>query len=275
MSFKIISDSSSNILELSTPNYSSVPLKILLGDKEYVDNTELDVKGFVEEMSTSKEKCSTSCPNVFDWLAAFEGANEIFAVTITSKLSGSYSSAVQAKEQYIASHPDAKVCIIDSFSAGAEMELLVEELISLREKGVSFEEAEEAIKKYSEKSRLLFSLQSLRNLAKNGRVSNATAKIAGVLGIRIVGMATDGVLNPLHKCRGEKKALEAIKEEMLKLGYKGGKLRIAHCENIESAKEIINKIKAIYPKCDAKITECTALCSFYAERGGLLLGFET
>ena len=99
--------------------------------------------------------------------------------------------------------------------------------------------------------------------------------IAGVLGIRIVGMATEGTLDPLHKCRGEKKALEAIKEEMLKLGYKGGKLRVAHCENIESAKEIINKIKVIYPNCDTKITKCTALCSFYAERGGLLLGFET
>ena len=74
MSFKIISDSSSNVLDLPIENYCSVPLKIILGDKEYVDNTELDVKSFVEEMSTSKEKCSTSCPNVFDWLDAFEGA---------------------------------------------------------------------------------------------------------------------------------------------------------------------------------------------------------
>lgn len=275
MSFRIISDSSANVLELSAENYCSVPLKIILGDKEFVDNKELNVAAFVEEMSISKEKCGTSCPNVFDWLEAFGEEREIFAVTITGNLSGSYSAAVQAREEYIKDHPNAKVCIVDSLSAGPEMELLVEKLVELREAGLSFEETEKKIKVYSEKCRLLFSLQSLRNLAKNGRVSNTVAKIAGVLGIRVVGMAKEGVLHPLHKCRGERKALEAIKEEMISLGYKGGKLFIAHCENIESAKEIIDKIKAVFPKCKAKVTECTALCSFYAERGGLLVGFET
>ena len=275
MSFKIIADSSANIWELPDENYSSVPLKIILGEKEYVDIKGLDVASFVEEMSTSKEKCGTSCPNVFDWLEAFGDEKEIFVVTITSKLSGSYSAAVQAREDYINNNPDAKVCVIDSLSAGPEMGLIVEKLLEFDAQGFSFEEAEKEIKKYSEKTQLLFSLQSLRNLAKNGRVSNTVARIAGVLGIRVVGMAKTGVLEPLHKCRGEKKALEAIKEEMLKLGYKGGKLRITHCENSESAKEIVGKIKEKFADIDVKIAECTALCSFYAERGGLLIGFET
>lgn len=275
MSFKIIADSSANIWELPDENYSSVPLKIILGEKEYVDVKGLDVASFVEEMSISKEKCGTSCPNVFDWLEAFGDEKEIFVVTITSKLSGSYSAAVQAREDYINNNPDAKVCVIDSLSAGPEMGLIVEKLLEFDAQGLSFEEAEKEIKKYSEKTQLLFSLQSLRNLAKNGRVSNTVARIAGVLGIRVVGMAKTGVLEPLHKCRGEKKALEAIKEEMLKLGYKGGKLRIAHCENSDSAKEIVRKIKEIFADIDVKIAECTALCSFYAERGGLLIGFET
>ena len=275
MSFKIIADSSANIWELPDENYSSVPLKIILGEKEYVDVKGLDVASFVEEMSISKEKCGTSCPNVFDWLEAFGDEKEIFVVTITSKLSGSYSAAVQAREDYINNNPDAKVCVIDSLSAGPEMGLIVEKLLEFDAQGLSFEEAEKEIKKYSEKTQLLFSLQSLRNLAKNGRVSNTVARIAGVLGIRVVGMAKTGVLEPLHKCRGEKKALEAITEEMLKLGYKGGKLRIAHCENSDSAKEIVRKIKEIFADIDVKIAECTALCSFYAERGGLLIGFET
>ena len=275
MSFKIIADSSANIWELPDENYSSVPLKIILGEKEYVDVKGLDVASFVEEMSISKEKCGTSCPNVFDWLEAFGDEKEIFVVTITSKLSGSYSAAVQAREDYINNNPDAKVCVIDSLSAGPEMGLIVEKLLEFDAQGLSFEEAEKEIKKYSEKTQLLFSLQSLRNLAKNGRVSNTVARIAGVLGIRVVGMAKTGVLEPLHKCRGEKKALEAIKEEMLNLGYKGGKLRIAHCENSDSAKEIVRKIKEIFADIDVKIAECTALCSFYAERGGLLIGFET
>lgn len=275
MSFKIISDSSSNILELSMSGFCSVPLKIILGDKEYVDNKLLDVSSFVEEMSVSKAKCSTSCPNVFDWLEAFGDAKEIFAVTITSNLSGSCSAAMQAKEEYLKTNPDARVCVVDSLSAGPEMQLLIEKLVELREKGVSFQEAEQQIAEYSKTTELIFSLQSLRNLAKNGRVSHTVAKIAGVLGIRVVGMAYEGVLNPLHKCRGERKALETLKQEMLNLGYKGGKIRIAHCENEESTNDIAEKIKATFPQSDVEIVKCTALCSFYAEKGGLLIGFET
>ena len=275
MSFKIVSDSSSNILKLPVADYRTVPLKIILGEKEYVDDKNLDVADMVEEMSRSKAKCSTSCPNMFDWLEAFEGSKEIFAITITSHLSGSYSAAMQAKDEYIKNNPDAKIYVIDSLSTGPEMQLIIEKLIELSESGASFEEAEETIKEYCKKTELLFSLESLRNLAKNGRVSPAVAKIAGVLGIRVVGKADEGVLNPLHKCRGEKKALETITEEILNMGFKGGKLRIAHCRNKEAAEKIVNNIKTTYPDCDIAIGGCTALCSFYAEKGGLLIGFET
>lgn len=275
MSFKIVSDSSSNLLELPVLDYCTVPLKIILGEKEYVDNKDLDVTAMVEEMSRSKAKCSTSCPNMFDWLEAFGDAKEIFATTITSHLSGSYSAALQASEEYVKNNPDAKVFVIDSLSTGPEMQLIIEKLIELSESGKSFEEAVETIREYCKKTELLFSLESLRNLAKNGRVSPAVAKIAGVLGIRVVGKADEGVLNPLHKCRGEKKAMETITEEIVNMGFNGGKLRIAHCQNKEAAKKITDNIKTKFPNCDISVGECTALCSFYAEKGGLLIGFET
>ena len=275
MNFKIVSDSSSNILEWSQKDYCTVPLKIILGEDEYVDNKDLDVANMVEAMSRSKAKCSTSCPNVFDWLDAFGDAKEIFAITITSHLSGSYSSALQAKEEYIKNNPNAKVYVIDSLSTGPEMQLIIEKLFELDENGATFEEAVETIKKYCQTTELLFSLESLRNLAKNGRVSPAVAKIAGVLGIRVVGKAENGELYPLHKCRGEKKAIETISEEILNLGFKGGKIRISHCQNIGAAEKIAENIKSKFPNCDIKIGECTALCSFYAEKGGLLIGLET
>lgn len=276
MSFKIISDSSSNLLSNEYDNFVSVPLKIILGEKEYTDNESLDVSQLVNEMATSKEKCSTSCPNVFDWLNAFEGSNEIFAVTITSSLSGSYSAAKQAEEDYLSSHPDAKICIIDSLTAGPEMELVIEKLIESRENGLSFEETEKLIKQYMKKTHLLVSLESLKNLAKNGRVSNTVAKIAGVLGIRVVGMASEkGTLEPIHKCRGEKKTLETLKDELLKFGYIGGKLRISYCENKNIAETFKNIVCGIFPNCNIKIRHCGGLCSFYAERGGMILGFET
>ena len=275
MSYRIVSDSSSNILKLDNADYKSVPLTVVLGEKQFVDDENLDVRAMVEEMSKSKEKCSTSCPNVFDWLEAFKGASECFAVTITSNLSGCYAAAVQAKNDFLNSNSDAKICVIDSLSTGPEMELIIEKLQELSGEGVGFEEAEKAVREYLEKTHLFVSLESLNNLAKNGRVSHTVAKIAGVLGIRVVGTASeDGYLEPIHKCRGEKKALETMKNEVLKKGFKGGKLRIAHCENPSAAEKFKNMILEVYPESDIKIRESTGLCSFYAEKGGCIIAFE-
>lgn len=276
MSYRIVADSSSNILKLENRDYKSVPLKILLGEKEFIDDENLNVKALVEEMSQSKEKCGTSCPNVFDWLNAFEGADECFAVTITSNLSGCYSAAVQAKNDFLKNNPNAKICVIDSLSTGPEMELIIEKLQELSDLGVEFEEAEKEIRKYMKKTHLFVSLESLTNLAKNGRVSHMTAKIAGVLGIRVVGTASDdGYLEPIHKCRGESKALEVMKKEILDKGFKGGKLRIAHCENPLAAEKFKNMILEVFKKSDIKIRKCAGLCSFYAERGGFIIAFDT
>ena len=123
--------------------------------------------------------------------------------------------------------------------------------------------------------KLFFILENLNNLAKNGRVSPAVAKIAGVLGIRIVGKADDGRLNPLHKCRGKDKSLQTIINDICGEGFKGGKLRIAHCDNEVNANIIKNKILEKYPQSDIQIIPCGGLCSFYAERGGVLVGFES
>ena len=125
------------------------------------------------------------------------------------------------------------------------------------------------------KTHLLFSLESLENLAKNGRVSKVVAKAAGILGIRVVGKASDvGTLQQMHKCRGEKKALATILEEMEKHGFTGGRVRIAHGLNENGAKEMLKVIEAAYPNVEATIVPFTGLCSFYAERGGIMVGFE-
>ena len=138
----------------------------------------------------------------------------------------------------------------------------------------TFEEIKEETKRYCEHTHLLFSLESLTNLARNGRVNPAVAKIAGVLGIRVVGAATEGVLDPLHKCRGEAKAMNTIYKEMKQRGYSGGKVGISHCYNTDAANFLKEKILADFPDAKVFIEPTTALCSFYAERGGLIIGFE-
>ena len=275
MKFKIVADSAANLFSLADIPFSYAPLKIITSEKEYVDTPDLDLTGMVNDLLTVKGKTGTSCPNVHEWLEAFEGAENVFAVTITSNLSGSYAAAVQAKEDYIKDNPGAKVCILDSLSAGPEMAMLVEKLREYILAGLSFEEIEEKILDYHKHTHLLFSLQSLVNLARNGRVNPAVAKVAGVLGIRVVGKASDvGTLEPLHKCRGEKRALETILSDMKSMGFCGKRARIAHCLNPESASQLTAMILAEFPGTDITILPCTALCSYYAEKGGLLIGFE-
>ncbi len=274
MTYKIVSDSSSNLLKWEKINYATTPLKIISSEKEYIDLANLDVRGMVDDLKTVKGVVRTSCPNTGEWIESFEGADCIFAITLTSNLSGCYNAAVLAKEQYIQEHPEVKIHVIDSYSTGGEMQLIIEKLEELISMGKSFEDITKEIEEYKDTTHLSFSLQSLTNLARNGRVNPAVAKIAGVLGIRIVGAAVEGVLDPGHKVRGEKKALSTIFDDMKKEGYTGGRVRINHCFNIESAESLKEKILSEFPDADINIIPCTALCSFYAEEGGLLVGFE-
>ena len=275
MSFKIVSDSSSNVFKFSGVDFESVPLKIITAKKEYVDDKNLDVETMVNEIRETKGKSGTSCPNIGDWLRAFGDAENIFAITITSKLSGSYASAEQAAKIHEEAHPGANVFVIDSLSTGGEMRLIIEFIRECILGGKSFEEIREDVKSYQERTKLLFSLQSLTNLARNGRVSPAVAKIAGVLGIRVLGAAKDGVLDPLHKIRGEAKTMEKMFEEMKERGDQGGKVRIDHCLNLGAAEMLKEKILGEFPKSDIVIGENGGLCSFYAERGGLIVGYES
>ena len=118
-------------------------------------------------------------------------------------------------------------------------------------------------------------LQSLRNLSLNGRVSPAVAKIAGVLKINLIGTASvDGELQPLTKARGMKKALREIVKQMEGMKYQGGRVVIDECENAIDAEKLKEAILASYPDADVTIRPMRGLCSFYAERGGLMIGFH-
>ena len=132
------------------------------------------------------------------------------------------------------------------------------------------------LQQYLCRTHLLFSLESLSNFAKNGRVSPALAAIANLLGIRIVGRASsEGELEPLHKCRGEARALDAIVQEMADRGFRGGRVHIDHAENEAAAQQLCHKLRLKFPGCKPTVGRCGALCSYYAERGGLLVGCET
>lgn len=275
MKTRIVADSSCNIYEMEGVDYAYASLKIVAGENSYTDEKDMDLMEMIDGLKAHKGPSHTSCPNVADWLAAYEGADEIYCVTMTSNLSGTYNAASLAKNQYIEEHPEAKIYILDSLSTGPEMQIIMEKMKECILAGKSFEEISAEIDAYAKKTHLLFSLESLDNLAKNGRVNPLVAKAAGVLGVRVVGKASDeGTLQQLHKCRGEKKAVVKLYEEMKEHGYAGGKVRLAHIYNEGIADSLANMIRADYPDADIQKLQCGGLCTFYAEKGGMLVGYE-
>ena len=271
----IVADSSANLMELQTVAFDAAPLKIITAEREFVDNRNLDLEDMIRFFKSYKGKSQTSCPNPEDWLTAFGDAEDVFCVTITSGLSGSHNAACIARDMYESEHPGRRVFVIDSLSAGPELTLLVEKLEALICEGKSYEEICASIRSYQQNTGLLFMLESLNNFAANGRVSPAVAKIAGVLGIRIVGKASDmGTLEPTDKCRGEAKSLLAILKHLKESGLKTGKVQLAHCLNESAANTLKRMIEAELPDVTVKIGKNLGLCSYYAEKGGLLVGFE-
>lgn len=275
MDIKIVADSSANLPSLAGISYASVPLKIVTDEKEYVDDAALNTEQMVCELEAYKGRSGTACPSVGDWLEAFGDTRYVFTVAITSNLSGAHNSALQAKEIYEDTHPDRRVICLDSLSTGPEMVLIAERIRELAAEGLDIDAIETQVREYMQKTHLLFSLESMDNLAKNGRVSKVAAKAAGILGIRVVGKASDvGTLQQLHKCRGEKKALQTMLEEMEAHGFTGGRVRIAHGLNPAGAEALLDVIRSAYPNIEATIVPFSGLCCFYAERGGLMVGFE-
>jgi DegV family protein with EDD domain len=172
-------------------------------------------------------------------------------------------------------HPDRRVYVLDSLSTGPEMRLLLERLRKDVLAEMDFESICADVSAYSAETGLLFVLESMKNLANNGRVSRLVAKAAGLLGIRAVGKASDiGTLEMLDKCRGAKKVPSVVVEHMQAQGYVGGAVRISHVGNVEAAQKLWDAITAQFPAAPIEVYPARGLCSFYAEKGGLLIGFE-
>ena len=272
--YQIVSDSASDLLELADINFSTVPLHIVVDGTDFADDARLSVPNLLDKLRNGKSS-TTACPSPDDWITAFHDADRVFCVTITSGLSGSYNSAVIAKDIYEEKHPDRKVYIIDSLATGSKMVMLCEKLRELILAGHDAEEIYRQIKEYNEHCFLYFALASLDNLAKNGRVSPILAKGIKILGIRIVGTAsTEGMLEPLSKCRGDKRSIPAIIEYMKEKGYQGGRVVITHNGNHEAAMELKRQLKTTFGTRSGEIHRTRGLCSYYAEPGSVMLAFD-
>ena len=275
MKRKIVADSSCDIWELNGVDFAVAPITISTDNKHYVDNQELDVHLMSEELAKYKGVSHTACPSVGSWLDCYEGFDEVFVITLTGAMSGTYNSAMTAKGIYEEENENVKVHVFDSLSTGPEMRLLIEKLKEMIEEDLPFEEIVEKGQDYLNHTRLFFALKSLHNFAMNGRVSKAVASAIGVLNISIFATASEeGTIQQISKCRGEKKVVKSMIEHLEDAGYHGGKVRISHADNLKLAHNVRDKILELYPNADIIVYPMGGLCTYYAEIGGLLVGCE-
>ena len=208
---RLVADSSCDLLTLSGMDFVSVPLTIRTETEEFRDDAALDVDGMVRALRDTNGRSYSACPNVADWEGAFGGCGDVIAFTITSGLSGSYGVACAAKESCEERDPSPRIQVLDSLSAGPEIALLIEKAAAELRAGTNFDTVCNVLKSYQSQTHLLFALESMHNLAQNGRVSKLAATVAGVLGIRVVGQASaEGTLEMLGKCRGARRTLEVL-----------------------------------------------------------------
>lgn len=278
MKWNIVTDSSCDLFDLEVPNdkinFSSVPFIINVGNKDFVDDISLDSNELITALEMSDKAGHTSCPSPHTWYKQFKKADISIAITISSKLSGSYRSACVARNMILDKYPDKKIAVIDSYSAGAELILIVRKLCCLIESENNFDTVVDNIKKYMSRTHVVFALSSFDNLMKSGRMSKLSGFIADKLGFWGIGIGSEqGTIKIKKKVRGNKKALDAILSDMKERGFCQGAVVISHCHNRKFAESLRVAIQDIWDKADVKIISTRGLCSYYAEKGGLIVGF--
>ena len=279
MEWKIVVDTACDFREI--PNkaenvtYERVPFSLQIEDKVFVDTLDLDIDKMMEEMYASSEPARSACPSPEAYLAAYRGAKNVIVLTLTGAMSGSYNSAIIGEKMLKEENEDVNIHIIDTLSAGGENDLYLLKINELIKEGLSFDEVVSEMKKYQENSKLIFVLEKVDNLVKNGRLSKLAAAVVGLLNMRMVGEASsEGTLHLLHKVRGEKKAISTVVDEMIRAGYKGGRAVITHRNNENICKKIEEKLKEKFSEVEFIVVPTSGICSFYGEEGGMLLGYE-
>ncbi len=277
MAFRIIADSSCDIFDLENKPanmyFNTVPFVITVDDRDYVDDEKLDVGELVEAMAVSK-KSHTSCPSPADWIREFGEEDDVFAITISSNLSGSYNSACTAKQMVLENDPFRNIEILDSRGTGPSLSMTIDKLQKLIAQGLGFEEIKAEIHKFMADHKLIFALSSYHNLVNNGRMPRIAGIVLGHLGLWGVGIASEeGTIKMKKIAKGGRKTLQVIMSDFKERVADKESIVISQCQNELFAHNLKKAIEAEYPGKIVKIIPTRGLCSYYAEKGGIIVGF--
>lgn len=278
MSYKIIGDS---CLDLTAdlkkdPHFQIIPLTLQVEHTQVIDDETFDQKKFLELVRSSSECPQTACPSPERFKEAFEcDAEQIFVITLSEHLSGTYNSAVLAKKLYEEEHgQEGKNIAVFSSDSASSGELNIALYIqSLCQASLPFEEIAEKTRSFIKNMRTYFVLESLDTLRKNGRLTGLQAFFATALNIKPVMGADSGVIIKLDQARGINKALTRMADIAIREAgeTKDKVLIIAHCNNPERAEVVKNEMCRQASFRDVIITETAGVATVYASDGGIIV----
>lgn len=282
MKWGIVVDSSSDLrtedFKETNIDFTIVPLKILVEDKEYVDDDNIQVNDLLKAMKACKGASQTACPAPGDFLEAYKKSENTICFTITSALSGTYNGAVLAKNMLDEENSSHNVHVVDSTSTAGTLIMLINKTVELINQGKSYEEVVQIIDDYCKTLQLVFTLGSYDNLIKTGRMSNFAGAIASTLNIRAVCIKTTvGEIKVVKKARGQKAAyhamIDVMKNQKNSDDIEKETIYVSHCNNIEGATVVKELIQKEFNNVKVEMRDCKGLTTFYAMEGGILVGY--
>ncbi len=277
MGYKIIVDSCGELTEelKQDGRFQSVPLELDVDDYHVTDDESFCQAEFLQKVKESPNCPKSACPSPQKYYDAFfSDAEHIYAVTLSSQLSGSYNSAQTAKQMFLEKYPDKKVHVFNSCSASVGETLIAMKVQELEESGCTFEEVTEQTNKYIESQQTFFVLETLETLRKNGRLSNLKALMANVLKIKpVMGSTPDGQICKIAQAQGMNKALECmVKEVMQRTENREERiLAIAHCNCPQRAEKVKAQIEKMMHFRKIIVLDTAGVSSMYASDGGVII----
>ncbi|MBO8137754.1 MAG: DegV family protein [Desulfotomaculum sp.] len=243
---KIVTDSTADLSPdlLKKYDISMIPLKVNFGTESYKDQIEIKPEEFYKRIKNEKSIPSTSQPSPGEIYEVFKSladqGHSIISIHISSHLSGTYQAALLAKSML----PDADIHVIDSGTVSVGLGLLVLEAAKAAAEGKSMEDVINVVKQTIPNIKIYFIVDTLEYLAKGGRIGHATAFLGTLLNIKPLLVLTDGVIYPVEKIRGRKKAINRL-VELIKAETEGKQTYIyaADAGNKLALNELVNKAR--------------------------------
>jgi len=278
MNYKIVVDSCCDLpKELEKDNhFSFVPLILMVDDNSIVDDDTFDQADFLKKVRESKNCPKSACPSPERYMNDYSAENvDVYVVTLSAELSGSYNSAQLGRNLYIEEGGTNNVHIFNSMSASGGEALIAMKVKELVEQGLAFDEVVAIAEEFTQNMKTYFVLESLETLRKNGRLTNLQAIIASALNIKPLMAAEGGKIIKLDQARGVNKALAKmvllIKEKTVNSQEKI--LAIAHCNCFERAEYVKSEVLKLMNFKDVIIVDTAGVSSMYANEGGIIVTF--